>query len=130
MCFNMESIVSRTRTYMWCLFPPAHIKSLCLPISSSRILEVMTPQYGQVNYSCFLPYRNTLKHNLSFPVTVLSVGIMCFYMVGFDGNPTHFFFPCYWEISAQHQCITAVSPYRSTLNLQLTCSDQSIFNLH
>ena len=51
-------------------------------------------------------------------------------MVGFDGNSTHFFFPCYWEISAQHQCITAVSPYRSTLNLQLTCSDQSTFNLH
>jgi len=36
----MELIAGRLRTYMWCLFPLAHGPSLCLPISSPRVLEV------------------------------------------------------------------------------------------
>jgi hypothetical protein len=34
------------------------------------------------------------------------------------------------SVSGEHLHTTLLQPYKSTLNLQLTCSDQSTFNLH
>ena len=84
MCFYIDGSCSRHSGQIYGAYSGLFTLSLRVVLQDTlRLVYSSNTDYFAVRrFICWqsVPYRNTLKHNLSFPVTVLSVGIMCFYM--------------------------------------------------